>query len=114
MKFLKVPYAEKDEAKALGARWNQDRKAWYVPDGVADAPFARWLTPGQEAPPVKEKAAKVDTYSGKPVVGKEYFALEHDCSPFGACAQCAPVLAKAGWSAANQAVRTMLASMPAR
>ena len=114
MKFLKVPYAEKDEAKALGARWSQDRKAWYVPDGVPDAPFARWLAAASEAPSVKEKAARVDTYSGKPVVGKEYFDLEHDCSPFSACAQCAPVLSKAGWSAANDAVRSMLAAMPAR
>ena len=114
MKFLKVPYAEKDEAKSLGARWNQDRKVWYVPDGVAEAPFERWLTAGQEAPPVKEKAAKVDTYSGKPVSGKQYFELEHDCNPFSVCAQCAPVLTKAGWSAANDAVRTMLAAMPAR
>ena len=114
MKFLKVPFAEKDEAKALGARWNQDRKAWYVPDGVADAPFSRWIVAGHEAPPIKEKAAKVDTYSGKPVSGSNYFEMEHDCSPFGACPQCAPVLAKSGWSAANDAVRSMLATMPAR
>jgi hypothetical protein len=114
MKFLKVPYAEKDEAKALGARWNQDRKAWYVPDGVADAPFARWITAGQEVPAIKEKAAKVDTYSGKPVSGKQYFEMEHDCSPFGVCAQCAPLLSKAGWSEANDAVRRMLAALPAR
>ena len=114
MKFLKVPYAEKDDAKALGARWNQERKAWYVPDGVADAPFARWLTPGQAAPPVREKAAKVDSYIGAPVTGKEYFALEHDCAPFTECATCAPVLAKSGWRAANDAVRAMLAAMPAR
>ncbi len=114
MKFLKVPYAEKDEAKALGARWNQDRKMWYVPEGTDEAPFARWVVAGQGTPPVKEKAAKVDTYSGKPVAGKEYFALEHDCSPFSVCAQCAPVLDKAGWRAANDAVRSMLAAMPAR
>ena len=114
MKFLKVPYAEKDEAKALGARWNQDRKAWYVPDGVVETPFARWITAGQEMPPVKEKAAKVDTYSGKPVSGKQFFELEHDCSPFSVCGECAAVLAKAGWSEANAAVRHMLANMPAR
>jgi hypothetical protein len=114
MKILKVPYAEKDEAKALGARWNKERKLWYVPDGQAEAPFARWITAGQDAAPAREQAAKVDTYSGVPVSGKQYFALEHDCSPFSACAQCQPVLEKAGWSAANDAVRTLLAAMPAR
>ena len=40
--FLKVPYAEKDEAKRLGARWDAARKKWYVPQGVDVAPFARW------------------------------------------------------------------------
>ena len=80
----------------------------------AKAYVARWLTPGQAAPPVREKAAKVDSYIGAPVTGREYFALEHDCAPFTECATCAPVLAKSGWRAANDAVRAMLAAMPAR
>lgn len=29
--LLNVPYAEKDQAKALGAWWNNDLKKWYVP-----------------------------------------------------------------------------------
>ncbi|XLZ70402.1 DUF5710 domain-containing protein [Massilia sp. SR12] len=41
--FLKVPYAEKDEAKRLGARWDPTRKKWYVPQGVDAAPFSRWI-----------------------------------------------------------------------
>jgi hypothetical protein len=40
--FLNVPFTEKDEAKALGAQWNAEMKKWYVPDGVDNAPFARW------------------------------------------------------------------------
>lgn len=40
---LNVPYAEKDEAKQLGARWDPKRKKWYVPNGVDPAPFGRWL-----------------------------------------------------------------------
>jgi hypothetical protein len=40
---LKVPYAEKDEAKQLGARWDPKRKKWYVPAGVDAALFERWL-----------------------------------------------------------------------
>lgn len=39
---LKVPFAEKDEAKRLGARWDAAIKKWYVPAGVDLAPFARW------------------------------------------------------------------------
>ncbi|MCE3263042.1 MAG: hypothetical protein K0R43_2121 [Pseudoduganella sp.] len=39
---LNVPYAEKDEAKSLGAKWDATRKKWYVPDGVNAEPFSRW------------------------------------------------------------------------
>lgn len=40
---LKVPYAEKDEAKAQGAKFDGERKVWYVPDGVDASPFAKWI-----------------------------------------------------------------------
>ncbi len=115
MKILKVPYAEKDQAKALGARWNAERKAWYVPDGTETAPFERWLAPGGASEPArgagKEKAAKVDSYVGKPTVGEHYFALEHDCSPFTECAQCRPALVASGWLAAHDAVKLVIAAL---
>lgn len=41
--LLDVPFAEKDTAKALGARWNAQLRKWYVPQGNALEPFARWL-----------------------------------------------------------------------
>jgi hypothetical protein len=41
--FLKVPFAEKDEAKRLGARWDSARKKWYAPSGTDLTPFSRWL-----------------------------------------------------------------------
>ena len=40
---LKVSFAEKDEAKTLGARWDKDLKTWYIPDGVDASLFAKWL-----------------------------------------------------------------------
>jgi DNA helicase-2/ATP-dependent DNA helicase PcrA len=40
---LKVPYAEKNDAKALGAQWDATRKVWHVAAGVDLKPFARWL-----------------------------------------------------------------------
>jgi Domain of unknown function (DUF5710) len=42
---LDVPFAEKDEAKRLGARWDPTARTWYVPPGVAREAFARWLPP---------------------------------------------------------------------
>lgn len=43
---LEVPFAEKDEAKSLGARWDPARKTWYVPAGLDRHPFQRWLPSG--------------------------------------------------------------------
>jgi len=40
--YLNVPFAEKDQAKALGARWDPAVKKWYVPEGKAADPFERW------------------------------------------------------------------------
>lgn len=43
MFILDVPYAEKDAAKALGARWHGEKKVWFVPDRYDTTPFARWF-----------------------------------------------------------------------
>lgn len=40
--ILNVPYEEKEEAKALGARWDLARKTWYIPSGEDAMKFARW------------------------------------------------------------------------
>lgn len=40
--YLNVPYAQKDAAKALGARWDPANKKWYVPAGKDLAPFSPW------------------------------------------------------------------------
>lgn len=38
---LKVAFEQKDAAKALGARWDGDRKAWVAPKGADLAPFKK-------------------------------------------------------------------------
>ena len=40
---LTVPFSQKDEAKALGARWDPTLKVWYAPDGLDTTPLSRWL-----------------------------------------------------------------------
>ena len=41
--YLAVPYAEKDDAKQLGAKWDRAEKAWYVPAGADLEAFTPWL-----------------------------------------------------------------------
>ena len=42
--FLKVPFAEKDEAKKLGGRWDPTKKLWFVENVENLSPFSRWLS----------------------------------------------------------------------
>jgi Domain of unknown function (DUF5710) len=40
---LVTPFAEKDAAKALGARWDAAKKCWYIVDVDDLTPFMRWI-----------------------------------------------------------------------
>jgi exodeoxyribonuclease VII large subunit len=54
--LLEVPFAEKDVAKQLGARWNPVIKKWYVPEGLDPAPFATWCPEQSDLPPPEVRA----------------------------------------------------------
>ena len=42
--YMNVPYAQKDEAKALGAKWDKDVKKWYYEGSVKDfTKFGKWI-----------------------------------------------------------------------
>lgn len=41
--FLTVDYKDKNEVKKLGAKWDKNEKAWYVPAGTDTTPFAKWI-----------------------------------------------------------------------
>jgi putative DNA primase/helicase len=50
--YLAVPYEERDQAKALGARWDREAKSWCVPAEKNSDAFGRWrpgMTPGVTA-----------------------------------------------------------------
>lgn len=59
--FISVGFKEKDQAKALGARWDADQRSWYVPAGVDLAPFSKWLG----SAPVPATAAPAAAPSGR-------------------------------------------------
>ena len=40
---LNTTFAEKDAAKALGARWDAFKRVWYVVDPEDLSPFLRWI-----------------------------------------------------------------------
>lgn len=41
--YLNCPFDDKDQCKALGGRWDNEAKKWYVPAGRDSAPFSKWL-----------------------------------------------------------------------
>ncbi len=105
---LKVPYYEKEQAKLLGARWNQDKKHWYVPDGMLATPFECWIdepfNQSKSQPKKPRNARRKGVKSkvligplGTPIVGAKYFDIGHRCCPWEYCAECAPKLSAAGW-----------------
>lgn len=66
--YLAVPFAEKNEAKALGAKWDKEAKSWYAPEGVdvATSGLARWNV---------DKANVVNSAEPKPPIDQFYDAL---------------------------------------
>lgn len=68
--LLNVDYAEKDEARALGAKWNPELKRWYVDDKNNYPKFKKWI--------LKEKDSAV-------VVFDYFYIIEgkHNCFKCG-------------------------------
>ena len=40
---ISVPFADKDQAKALGAKWDGTLKTWYIPVDADMGKFRNWL-----------------------------------------------------------------------
>ena len=79
--YLNCPFAEKDEAKALGARWDAQKKKWYVQDVQDLAPFERWLAEGAAAAPAPRSNASGPVRTGPkqlaPHCGCDVLPWEH-------------------------------------
>jgi hypothetical protein len=63
--YLNVPYAQKDEAKALGAKWDASNKKWYVPDSLDITLFEKWNT--EALPSVTNKAKSPSSGNKSPL-----------------------------------------------
>lgn len=96
---LRVPYAQKDAAKALGARWDAARKLWYVVDPPDLSALADWLPPGglEASTAVPPSSLPLQTVPVSPGVragvftGPKAFTAVCDCAvlPWEPCAHSA-------------------------
>jgi len=102
--FLRVPFSDKESAKALGARWDFERKSWYAPTPEIREACVRW--PGLAVPPevhiphvdpaeVQRQETAMNA-GAKPIVGERYFDLNCNCVPWDLCVTCQRVMAVMG------------------
>lgn len=52
--WLNVPFAQKDKAKRLGARWSAGNKRWYVENATDLGPFMAWIDDRLKQPTKKK------------------------------------------------------------
>ncbi|SJM90071.1 conserved hypothetical protein [Crenothrix polyspora] len=87
--YLNVPFAQKDAAKTLGARWDASLKKWYVPADKDITLFAQWqaqsgtreaiaTTPIKNAASVDKAFSGVMTYA----IDKNFVAYSGDEPPW--------------------------------
>lgn len=95
---LQVPFAEKDQAKALGARWDPAKRVWYVQNASDLSAFSRWLPQDATAaatPPASHRKAPA---AFPTVTGPRYFELHCECLPWVGCAVCRAKVEAANWN----------------
>ena len=69
--YLHIPYQDKEQAKALGARWDARQKQWYAPEGTDLEPLQRFL-------PNPERCRDMDTLSPQEEVARKLADLGLD------------------------------------
>lgn len=74
--FIDVPFKDKNEAKALGAKWDRQEQSWYIPSGVPASAFARWSEPGAT---ISDGTSDVrpGLQTSKPAGGRQYLVVPY-------------------------------------
>ncbi len=89
--YLNVPFAQKDEAKALGARWDAINKKWHVSADKDMTLFAKWQAESGavKSPVLKASSSKIGSPSKKTSTGvkthasvKDFVAYNGDVPPW--------------------------------
>lgn len=68
--YIFVPFKEKEEAKALGAKWDRKASSWYIPDNLEQSKFNKWLNTVNSSN-IKLESISDKTYLAVPFKEKE-------------------------------------------
>lgn len=71
--FINVPFTQKDDVKALGAKWDRQAQCWYIPANVDSAAFAQW----QQAATTVPAALQSQAQSHEPADKRPYLAVPY-------------------------------------
>ena len=74
---LVTPFAEKDTAKTLGARWDVAKKVWYITDVADLTPFKRWIPDLEAASEPSGSAAKGPAKQSPGVITTPMVVIPH-------------------------------------
>jgi len=83
--YLNVPYAEKDAAKTLGAKWDAGKKKWYAPSSIDASLFEKWnREPAHSTTKTKSIAAGKKMLSGTVTYAKDknFIAYSEELPPW--------------------------------
>jgi antirestriction protein ArdC/phage/plasmid primase-like uncharacterized protein/head-tail adaptor len=62
--YLNVPFNQKDEAKELGAKWNKQKKSWYIVEGKSDKElFAKWIDKAPEPKKIESQFSPLEEFA---------------------------------------------------
>ena len=69
--FIDVPYAEKDDARVLGAKWDRNVQSWYIPKGLNTELFSKWMKDNYKNNQVNPNFNQDRIYLAVPYADKE-------------------------------------------
>lgn len=70
--YLDVPYKDKDEAKSLGAKWDRQERAWFVPADSDMTAFSKWTTTEPVAKKESPAVEKVESQKERQYLAVAY------------------------------------------
>ena len=98
--YIKVAFADKDDVKKIGARWDNDVKSWYIPDDLDKNLFKKWPSHDPANKPAESISTGTRIYLNVPFADKDavktaggrwdgdkkqwYYLTDKDAAPFKA------------------------------
>ncbi|WP_373991710.1 zincin-like metallopeptidase domain-containing protein [Duganella sp. BuS-21] len=76
--YLNIAYEDREQAKALGAKWDRKEQAWYVPAGVDPAPLQKLVQPTHHPVTSGTQSQNVGAAGAEPAsAGRTYLAVPY-------------------------------------